>query len=67
LPRDLLIAKARAYREHQDKPKDSPQQLSMSLSESGRMSDEVVKSPFDNNLDVPSYLRKQLHDNPERK
>jgi len=58
LPRDLLLAKARAYRENQTGlPKDSHQQLSMPIQEG-------VESMTD--LDVPAYLRKQLHDNPER-
>lgn len=74
LPRDLLIAKARAYRETRERSVESPEQLSMSISESGdaqrdsrKNSDEIVKSPFDSeNLDLPAYLRKHLHDNPER-
>lgn len=68
-PRDLLIAKAKAYREKQaqrDTTTDSSRQLSMpmdeaeALNQAKKMAEEVVKSPFDNdNLDVPSYLRKQ--------
>lgn len=68
LPRDLLIAKARAYREQQGQLSAEPQQLSMqmeepadSLQSARRMAEEVVKSPFDSdNLDVPAYLRRQL-------
>ncbi len=70
LPRDLLIAKARAYREAQGAQMGSqePQQLSMqmdepmdSLQHARRMAEDVVKSPFDSdNLDVPAYLRRQI-------
>ncbi|MEK6556626.1 MAG: cell division protein FtsZ [Bdellovibrionota bacterium] len=68
LPRDLLIAKARAYREQQGAMPSEPQQLSMqmeepadSLQNARRMAEEVVKSPFDSdNLDVPAYLRRQV-------
>ena len=63
LPRDLLIAKARAYREHHVTPQKDAEQLSMSLqddNESGRRADEV-KSPFSNDLDVPSFMRKPLN------
>lgn len=68
LPRDILLAKAKAYRESQQAHSDSaPQQLSMNveadeeaLHSARRMAEEVVKSPFDaNNLDVPSYLRRR--------
>jgi len=68
LPRDLLIAKARAYREQQSNMPIEAQQLSMqmeepadSLQNARRMAEEVVKSPFDSdNLDVPAYLRRQV-------
>jgi cell division protein FtsZ len=68
LPRDLLIAKARAYREQQSHMPVEAQQLSMqmeepadSLQNARRMAEEVVKSPFDSdNLDVPAYLRRQV-------
>lgn len=68
LPRDILLAKAKAYRESQQANSDaSPQQLSMNveadeeaLNSARRMAEEVVKSPFDaNNLEVPSYLRRR--------
>lgn len=69
LPRDLLIAKARAYRESQGQAQGTvePQQLSMQMDDSmdlnhaRRMAEDVVKSPFDSdNLDVPAYLRRQI-------
>ena len=75
LPRDLLIAKAKAYRDtHGQEILAQPEQLTMSMDESSealkearKLADEVVKSPFDtDNLDVPAYLRKQMQDeNPE--
>lgn len=68
LPRDILLAKARAYREAQ-KPgaTANPEQLTMDmgsqespLEAARRMAQEVAKSPFDlRNLDVPAYLRRQ--------
>ncbi len=65
LPRDLLIAKAKAYREAQQttggKAVDA-EQLTMSFqddSEAKRRADP--KSPFDSdNLDIPAFLRRQL-------
>lgn len=66
LPRDLLIAKARAYRENQSQKVQQPEQLSMEM-EAGVQSKEA-KSPFDaNNLDVPAYLRKHLQDSDQRR
>lgn len=75
LPRDLLIAKAKAYRDtHGQEVSAPPEQLSMSMDESSealrdarKLADEVVKSPFStDNLDVPAYLRKQMQEeNPE--
>ncbi len=71
LPRDVLLAKARAYRESQAKhPRGAaaqPEQLSMdmensesSLEAARRMATEIVKSPFDpRNLEVPTYLRRK--------
>lgn len=59
LPRDILLAKAKAYREHQGRRDPGPEQLSMNVDEvpSHR---ETAKSPFDSdNLDVPSYLRRR--------
>lgn len=67
LPRDILLAKAKAYRESQQAQGEQPEQLSMnvededmSLNSARKMAQEVAKSPFDaNNLDVPSYLRRR--------
>jgi cell division protein FtsZ len=61
--RDLLLAKARAFRESQEnKTKQvQPEQLSMDvdLDEARRMAREVASSPFPQNLDVPSFIRKK--------
>lgn len=72
LPRDILLAKARAYRETQSKTEvqTPPEQLSMNVEESvdplvlaRKMAQEVGKSPFDSeNLEVPSYLRRKKLD-----
>ena len=66
LARDVLLAKARAYRESQVKgPSAQPQQMGMeteenSLEAARRMASEVAKSPFDvRNLEVPTYLRRK--------
>ena len=68
LPRDILLAKARAYRDHQ-RPEAAaqPEQLSMNVEEAidplalaRKMAQEVGKSPFENeNLEVPSFLRRK--------
>lgn len=63
LPRDILIAKAKAFREQQLSPKAELEQLSMQLLDesesSGNISTDTPKSPFDShNLDVPSFLRR---------
>lgn len=67
--RDMLIAKARAFKESQDlkQKHNQPEQLSMnvdheqqSLEEARRMAREVLSSPFANqNLEVPAFIRKR--------
>jgi cell division protein FtsZ len=69
LPRDVLLAKARQYRETQTirQNQAQPEQLSMdvqagqnSLEMARRLANEIVKSPFDTkNLDVPAFLRRK--------
>jgi cell division protein FtsZ len=70
LPRERLLAKARAYREQQNRGPSHPQgvgeQLALDVnqgpgSESSRhLAEELIRSPFDNNkLDVPAYIRRQ--------
>lgn len=64
LPRDALLAKARAYREsqtHRDHHAQ-PEQLSMNMDEAmpPRLQPEAARPPFDNDsLEVPSYLRRK--------
>ncbi len=69
-PRDILLAKARAYRESQTNKQQKfgqQEQLAMdvenneaSLEAARRMANEIVKSPFDTrNLEVPTYLRRK--------
>jgi cell division protein FtsZ len=67
--RDMLIAKAKAFKESQElKSKHhAPEQLSMnvdpteqSLEEARRMAREVLSSPFSSqNLEVPAFIRKR--------
>ena len=70
LPRDILLAKVRQYRETQvQSRKPQPEQLSMdvepgqaegALENARRMANEIVKSPFDaKNLEVPAFLRRK--------
>jgi cell division protein FtsZ len=70
LPRDRLIAKARAYRQSRgpDEMTDEKQeQLVMDiehkespLEEARRLAERVSKSPFDpKTLDIPAYIRRQ--------
>jgi cell division protein FtsZ len=70
-PRDALLAKARAFKESQEKggkPAEAqPQQLSLnmepaetSLEEARRMAREVLKSPFSNqSLEIPAFIRRK--------
>jgi len=69
LPRDILLAKARAYRESQTKHEISsqPEQLSMKMEDDSeqlnlarRMAQDVGKAPFSReDLEVPAYLRRK--------
>ncbi|MES2962552.1 MAG: cell division protein FtsZ [Bdellovibrionota bacterium] len=69
LPRDVLLAKARQYRDTQAlrQKQGAPEQLSMdvengvgSLEMARRLANEIVKSPFDTkNLEVPAFLRRK--------
>ena len=66
LPRDILLAKAKAYRESQSTRPAQHEQLSMNVEEDDtlaaarKMAQEIAKSPFEgDNLDIPSYLRKR--------
>jgi cell division protein FtsZ len=63
LPREALLAKARAYRESQmGRPEGGAEQLSMNVEDSGatRIAPEPARSPFEaDNLDVPAFLRRK--------
>lgn len=65
LPRDILIAKAKAFREKQSSSsKGELEQLSMALHEdfepATRKLNDEVKSPFDSeDLDIPAFMRRQ--------
>ena len=68
LPRDLLMAKVKAFQDKQastDIPQ--PEQLTMNVEESYQDQQGVTaSSPFDaDNLEIPSYLRKQQQKNNE--
>lgn len=72
LPRDILLAKVRQYRESQNQRQPQPEQLSMDvgnespLEAARRLASEIVKSPFDSrNLDIPAFLRRKIHQKPE--
>lgn len=68
--RDMLVAKARAFKESQElkQKHQSPEQLSMnvennesqSLEDARRMAREVLSSPFTSqNLEVPAFIRRR--------
>jgi cell division protein FtsZ len=63
LPREALLAKARAYRESQShRDVAQPEQLSMNMDEVSpqRLTPEPARSPFESDsLEVPSYLRRK--------
>ncbi len=71
LPREALLAKAKAYRESQAQrfKTGAPEQLSMDV-ENGdplelarRLASEMANSPFENrNLEVPTFLRRKKPD-----
>lgn len=71
LPRDILLAKARAYRESQKRgvsDEKAPEQLQMNVEEESsglenarKLAQKISPSPFDGRLDVPTYIRRQQH------
>lgn len=66
LPRDILLAKARAYRDSQStKDMTSQEQLSMNIETAPRAAqDSSARSPFESEgLDVPAYLRRKRDSN----
>lgn len=64
LPRDLLIAKARAFRENQDvkgRGVDTPSSHvdESALEEARRLAREALRNPFSQNFEVPAFLRRK--------
>lgn len=62
LPREVLLAKARAYRDSQPPREQQAEQLSMNIEESGYSpnNEPQVRAPFESdNLEVPAYLRRR--------
>jgi cell division protein FtsZ len=62
LPRDILMAKARAYKEqtsHQSR-QSTPEQLTMEVGGQNQRDEETIEMPLNqNDLEVPTYLRRQ--------
>lgn len=62
LPRDILMAKARAYKEQtaHSARQPSPEQLAMEVERGGETTEENVDMPLNqSDLEVPTYLRRQ--------
>jgi len=61
LPREALLAKARAYRESQHSQSPQPEQLSMNMDDvsPARLSPEPSRPFESDSLEVPSYLRRK--------
>jgi cell division protein FtsZ len=61
LPREALLAKARAYRESQHQQSHQPEQLSMNMDDAApqRLTPEPSRPFESDSLEVPSYLRRK--------
>jgi cell division protein FtsZ len=64
LPRELLIAKARAFRENQDvrtrgAEAGSSNMDEAALEEARRLAREALRNPFSQNFEVPAFLRRK--------
>ncbi len=65
LPRDLLIAKARAFRDNHDTPPrggPTPSTVNMdeaALEEARRLAREALRNPFSQDFEVPAFLRRK--------
>ena len=59
LPRDILLAKAKAFRQTKETD-NSHEQLSMDIAEEKPV---ASKSPFDREFEIPSFLKKRLKNN----
>lgn len=63
LPRDILLAKAKAYRDQATPQKKQPEQLSMEVANEPNSFQADPAMSFDSfNLEVPAYLRRRQHD-----
>lgn len=60
LPRDILLAKAKAFRSHREAAPEA-EQLSMDMGEEEKPM--VSKSPFDREFEIPSFLKKRMKNN----
>jgi cell division protein FtsZ len=64
LPRDLLIAKARAFRENQDVRTRGSEVSGVNMDEAAleearRLAREALRNPFSQNFEVPAFLRRK--------
>lgn len=64
LPRDLLIAKARAFRENHDVTPKVPASSGVSMDEAAleearRLAREALRNPFSQDFEVPAFLRRK--------
>ncbi len=64
LPRDLLIAKARAFRENQDVRTRGTETGGVNMDEAAleearRLAREALRNPFSQNFEVPAFLRRK--------
>lgn len=64
LPRDLLIAKARAFRENHDVTPRTPAPAGVSMDEAAleearRLAREALRNPFSQDFEVPAFLRRK--------
>ncbi len=60
LPRDILLAKAKAFRKNREVAPEA-EQLSMDIGEEEKPM--VSKSPFDREFEIPSFLKKRMKNN----
>ena len=64
LPRDILLAKAKAFRNNQGQFEQVRGVEEVDLRTARQMAKEVIKSPLTDSFDIPSYFRKKPRDNP---
>lgn len=64
LPRDLLIAKARAFRDNQEQRSRGTETSAVNMDEAAleearRLAREALRNPFSQNFEVPAFLRRK--------